>query len=93
MSDLLKGNKVQKTAYRNYKNNNPWPVNDTWHYATHLIIEKFVSNWVILTIVPSSFKVVSIKRYSFIPEHNTLSIKSFPLSLGDILIDFKHLDI
>lgn len=46
MSDLLEGNKVQKTAYRNYKNNTPWPADDTWHYVTHLIIEKFVANWV-----------------------------------------------
>lgn len=46
MSDLLEGNKVQKTAYRNYKNNTPWPADDTWHYITHLIIEKFVANWV-----------------------------------------------
>lgn len=46
MSDLLEGNNVQKTAYRNYKNNNPWPVDDPWHYVTHLIIEKFVANWV-----------------------------------------------
>lgn len=45
MSDLLNEKNVQKKAYENYKNNTPWPVNDNWHYATHLIIENFVTNW------------------------------------------------
>ncbi|VTX76477.1 class I SAM-dependent methyltransferase [Gemella haemolysans] len=45
MRNISNKKSVQNMAYKNYKNNNPWPENDNWHASTHSIIEKTVINW------------------------------------------------